>query len=59
MCVFIQTKAVKVSLGTAGERCHICVCMQIQRAGPADAPSARGTSPDVAPAHRQSALQET
>lgn len=59
ICILMKTRAVKVCLATAGERCRICVGMQTQHAWPSGAPSAPGTSPDVSPAHRQSVLQET
>lgn len=51
-----QTTA-KVQSSTSGERLHIYGGMQIQHAGLLNAPSDRGTSPDGAPAHRQSVLQ--
>lgn len=55
----MKTRAGKVCLATAGERCRICVGTQTQHAWPSGAPSAPGTSPDVSPTHRQSVLQET
>lgn len=48
-----------VQSGTSGGRFHICGGMQIQLAGLLGAPSDRGTSPDGAPAHRQSVLWST